>query len=313
MKMSPRNSRNAAESAPDALRTAAIAAALAALSLTALGGCGEEAGRSELVKLLPDPAAVAGIEAMGEVLEYENDTLYDFLNGGAELYFDYGIVSVASAEYLAGGEAAIEASVYDMKDRAGAFGIYSNIRYAGAEFVTVGNEGMLTASSLDFYKGRYYCRLVTFDMEPGSRVAMLALGMALAANITESGSLPGIIGLLPEDGRIAKSEKYFMKPIALNNVHYVGGENVLRLGEGTEGAAAQYEKDGESFTLFVIRYASQADAAQAAESYMEFLDDDRTVRAEATGRYVVGVWDAGGAALEDKTLKEIKENLERGP
>jgi len=261
-----------------------------------LAGCGEKGGRSELAALLPDPGSVAGAGDMGEVLEYEETTLYDFLNGGAELYFDYGIARIASAEYSTAAGKAVEVSVYDMQSPAGAFGIYSSARYAGAEFVCVGNEGMLSASSLDFWKGKYYCRLVTFDSEPETREVMLELGRVLAGNIKGAGLPPAVIGLLPEAGRVARSEKYFTGALALNNIRYISGENVFKLGDRTRGAAAQYESGGTIFTLIVIEYGTEGEARAGMDSFREHAGDGGGALVEQSGRFIAVVCDLEGEA-----------------
>jgi hypothetical protein len=244
---------------------------------------------------------------MGEIAEYEGETLYDFLNGGAEIYFDYGILSIASAEYRTADDKGIEVSVYDMGSAAGAFGIYSNVRYAGADFVTIGNEGMLTVSSLDFWKGRFYCRLLTFDMEPGTQAVMLELGRALAGNIAQPGSVPGIVDLLPKEGRVPRSEKLFRGQIGLNNIRYVSSDNVFNLGGDTQGIAASYEVDGTQYALFVIEYRSEDEAAAAFESGMSQIADDAGVALELAGRYLIAVWD-----LEEDRAREVSDRVRAG-
>ncbi|MGD9140042.1 MAG: hypothetical protein PVJ42_00740, partial [bacterium] len=236
-----------------------------ALVCLAVMGCSEKADRSGLAAHLPDPDAVPGVAGMGEIAEYEGETLYDFLNGGAEIYFEYGISSIASAEYRTASDRGIEVSIYDMGSDAAAFGIYSNVRYAGADFVDVGNEGMLTMSSLDFWKGRYYCRLLTFDMEAETQAVMIDLGNALAANIKEAGSVPAIVGLLPEEGLVARSEKVFRGPIGLNNIRYMSSENVFNLSGNTQGVAAGYEIDEMAYAVFVIEYVTEEEASAAYE------------------------------------------------
>lgn len=286
--------------------------ALVTFVCLAVTGCSEKAGKSGLAGHLPDPDAVPGVVGMGEVSKYEGETLYDFLNGGAEIYFEYGISSIASAEYRTASDRGIEVSIYDMGSDAAAFGIYSNVRYAGADFVDVGNEGMLTLSSLDFYKGRYYCRLITFDTETETQAAMIDLGKALAANIIDAGSVPAIVGLLPEEGLVARSEKLFRGPIGLNNIRYISSENVFNLGEGTQGVAAGYEIDGTAYTVFVIEYVSEEEASAACESYEMHLADEAAIAAGTSGPYIVGVWDLAGEAAEG-ALKQLKVGLAEQP
>ena len=293
------------------LRIDVAAALLAAMAwLAATWGCGERAKPEGVAGLFPDPAGVAGVDGIGEIEMYRDHTLYDFLNGGAELYFDYGIVSVASAEYVSSGDKSIELSIYDMGDSAGAFGIYSNMRYARADFVDIGNEGILTGSSLDFWKGRYYCRLLTFGTAPGTGNVLLALGEAVSGNIAARGSLPDIIGLLPARNRVLRSEKYFTGPVALNNIHYVGAGNVLALGENTRGAAALYQVGGGASTAFLIEYATVDDAEAALSAYRAGQDARRAPLAERRGRYIAGVWDVESPGAATELLEDLLDSLD---
>jgi hypothetical protein len=286
----------------------ALKIAVAAILCLSGMGCAEKVAESELAQLLPGPDSVRGASAMGEIAEYEGETLYDFLNGGAEIYFDYGILSIASAEYRTSDGKSVEVSIYDMGSAAGAFGIYSNVRYSGAEFVAVGNEGMLTLSSLDFWKGKFYCRLLTFDMEPQTQAVMLDLGKALAGGITDPGAVPDIVNVLPEENRVERSEKLFRGQIGLNNIRYVSSDNVFNLGGGTQGVAANYDADGTQFTLLVIEYASEDEATSALESSRALAAGEGVV-IERSGNRIVVVWDMDedrASAVIEKVRAELR-------
>jgi hypothetical protein len=247
-----------------------------------------------------------------EVTEYQGDGLYEFLNGGAELYFAYDIVSAASAEYKVGQDAIIEVAIYDMGTSANAFGIYSIGRYTSAEYVDIGSEGIKTSSTLDFWKGRYYCKLVSFDDTMESQTAMVALGTTLANNIA-AGTSPELLALLPEAAKMPKSEKYFRRQLALNNIHYVDNDNILQLGEQTEGVVAKYQFGEIKVDGFVIKYPSSESADAAYESYLTYLNQkgksEKMAQENAAkvvlqngkvtfithrGNYLIGVWNAQG-------------------
>lgn len=246
-----------------------------------------------------------------KVTEYKGKGLYDFLNGGAELYFAYDIVAAASAEYKVGQDSIIEVAIYDMGTSGDAFGIYSIGRYANAEYVGVGNEGIKTSSTLDFWKGRYYCKLVSFNETTESQEAIVALGTTLANNIKESGGLPELLPLLPEASKVPQSEKYFRKQLALNNIHYVDSENVLQLSEKTEGVVGKYQFGKTKVDGFVIKYPSSEDTNSAYDSYLTYLSKKGKVEkmeAENSAKivlqngkvtfiahrdnYLIGVWNA---------------------
>jgi hypothetical protein len=290
-------------------RVGLLAVCMASIVIALLSGCGGREAASEYAGLFPDAAAVDYVRSRSEITDYREAGLYEFLNGGAELYFDYGIVAAASAEYKTGPELGIEMSIYDMGTPEGAFGIYSTFRYAGADFVAIGGEGMKTEASLDFWKGRYYCKLLSFDTDPRAQTAIMDLGTALADKIAGGSDLPAIVKLLPSEGKVEGTEKYLRGQLGLNNIHYVDSENVLGLGDATEGAVAEYEFGPERVRGFMIRYPSEADARQAFDTYVEHLATGGAARTEpeaarvelGTGKwvfaahdsnYIIGVWDA---------------------
>jgi hypothetical protein len=274
-----------------------------------LAGCGEREGAAPYAGLFPQPAAMEHVIGAGDVALYADETLYDFLNGGAELYFDYAIVAAASREYILPEDSGVEASIYDMGSPHNAFGIYSIFRYPGADLVSIGNEAIRTPATLDFWKGKYYCKLFAFGTSGAAAAAMDEIARHLADRIAAGGSEPELLGRLPQTLRIAGSEKYFRGHLGLNNIRYVDSENLFGLGDGTEGVTAGYrEADGE-YTGYIIAYPDRETARGAFERYTAFLSGKaressqngvRTFVLEGgeveyiarEGRYIAGVWDA---------------------
>ena len=158
---------------------------------------------------------------------------------------------------------------------------------------------------------------------------MVALGNALANNIKEAGTLPKLLALLPDASKIPRSEKYFRKQLALNNIHYVDNQNVLQLSEQTEGVVATYQFGETKVDGFVIKYPSSEDADAAYDSYLTYLSQKGKVEKLETensakvvlqngkltfiacrDNYLIGVWDAQdekGYGFVEKTLAEIAD------
>jgi hypothetical protein len=298
-------------------RKPGFVAAVVALSILTggLGGCGEKGSSGPYAGLFPDPAEIESVTGAGAVTEYRDRTLYDFLDGGAELYFDYDIVAVASREYLLPEESGIEISIYDMGNAGNAFGIYSIFRYSGAGRAEIGNEAVITPATLDFWKGKYYCKILAFGSPDEAESPMAEIGRAVADRITEAGSEPELLALLPVETRISGSEKYFRRHLALNNIRYIDSENVLNLGDGTEGVTAGYGTGESRYTGYIVSYPDSAEAAAAFERYSGFLrgkgkevsrngvnmfilasGDEEAVALH--GRHVAGVWDAEADGMD---------------
>jgi len=291
----------------------------------AIIGCGDKEKKGEgaqpttdnVTALYPRDGDIKGIKLNTAVITYKENALYNFLNGGAELYIDYDIAAAANAEYKAG-KAIIGVTVYDMGTSEGAFGKYSLERYPEAEFADIGNDAHKTSSTLDFWKGKYYCRLISFAPSPEAEETMMELGKTIASRIKTAASLPELLSLLPETSKVAKSEKYFRQHLALNNIHYVDRKNVLNLNEKTEGAVAQYQFGQSTINGFLIKYPSAQDADSAYASYTIYLggkgevdkqgnlttvkfQNGKLTQVAIKGNYIIGVWEAQDA----KTVSEF--------
>ena len=74
------------------------------------------------------------------VMFYDKDTLFDHIDGEAELYFPYGFDVLATATYIntKNPDLWIVADIYRMGSLLDAFGIYSNFRRSGTTEVAIG-------------------------------------------------------------------------------------------------------------------------------------------------------------------------------
>ncbi len=204
------------------------------------------------------------------VQTYDERSIFDYIDGAAELYFAYDFRAVAAAEYQ-NGETSIIVDVYDMTTPEGAFGIYSLNRYSNANYVDIGNEGIMSGTNLDFWKGRYFCKVYSFDMAEKYQEIVLNFGDRLASEILEAGEEPAVLGLLPQNGLISKSAKFFSRKLGLDNIRYVSEENVLNLGEEAKGVVAEYQLGDSEFETFAIIYPSLDEAFSAFEKYSNHL------------------------------------------
>jgi hypothetical protein len=255
---------------------------------------------------------------------YDKETLFDYIDGAAELYFVYDFRAVAAAEYQ-NDETSIIIDVYDMTMPEGAFGIYSINRYPEANYVDVGNEGTLAATALDFWKGRYFCKVYSFDMSEKYQNDVVNFGNRLASKIQEAGEEPLVLGGLPQDGLISKTAKFFTRKLGLDNIRYVSEENILNLSAKTKGVVAEYRTDdAANFQLFMIEYPSLEEADSAFEAYSGYLNekgepvstgeaidgksemvkvDDKFTSVRIKGRIISGFWDVKTREAAESVLQ----------
>lgn len=257
---------------------------------------------------------------------YDKDTIFEYIDGAAELYLAYNFSRVTSAEYK-NAQTSILIDVYDMVLPENAFGIYSLIRYQEANYVKIGNEGILTDANLDFWQGKYYCKIYSLNQSEEYQKAVVAFGNKLSSRIIESGQEPNIIKKLPIDGLIAKSEKYFTRKLGLDNVHFISEENVLELDGQTKGAMAEYSLENKKFKSFIVEYPSSEKALSAFGVYSKYLRekgeivdtdlekqntifkiDNKFTYIKLDGNFITGFWDIEYDELVKIVLNYIKIN-----
>lgn len=225
----------------------------------------------------------------GTVKRYVGGDLFKYIDGAAELYHSYDFVEVATAEYInpkLAADSLIVIDIYDMGTPENAFGIYSQVRYPFANFIRVGNEAIFAEEMIDMWKGRFYIKIQSFELADQIKDAMMRFARLIDKKIREPGDLPLIVKSLPEAGKVKGSEQYFRRQLALNNIKFVSDENVLKLGDDTEGVVAKYRVGEEvEVRAFAIAYPTPEKAREAFDSYSSFLEKGgyKRVKVEAIG------------------------------
>ena len=74
--------------------------------------------------LLPQADAASGSVPAGQARVFTGSGLYGHIDGGAEIFFEFGFEEATVQRYLYGGETAVEVELYRMTDPTAALGIY---------------------------------------------------------------------------------------------------------------------------------------------------------------------------------------------
>jgi len=188
----------------------------------------------------------------------DSTNIFDYMNGGGELYLGYGFNHMEVFEYTAENQPAITVEIYRMKSSDDAFGLLS-LDWSGESIFfnqTAAKEvdGNIAPSSRALYgKGllrmwsdNNYCRIMASWETSEAREAIINLGKAIDANSTIPDQ-PGLLQALPQtvdsdwilqNNRIS----YFRSYLTLNSLFYLSHKNILNLDHSTGAVSAQYEK-----------------------------------------------------------------------
>jgi hypothetical protein len=211
---------------------------------------------------LPADGAAAGWVRDGGPQEFEGEDLYTYIDGGAEIYQEYGFRRAAVQDYrdAAGREVSLE--IFEMADPAAAFGMFTFKRSGKGAPLALGGGAELEAYYLNFWRGRFLVTLTGFDESPGTLEGLKALAGAAEKGLGAGGDVPGIVGLLDPEGLVAGSVKYLRGLLGLANVYPFGTARGLNFKEAVRGVY-----DGGE-TLIVLEYGS-VEARTAAGRELE--------------------------------------------
>ncbi|MCJ7457894.1 MAG: hypothetical protein MUP17_02755 [candidate division Zixibacteria bacterium] len=243
------------------------------------------------------PQKVKDFEKSGEAKSFDRKNLYDYLDGGAELYLAYDFQKLLVQEYNAG-EKSITAEIYTMGTTEDAFGLYS-LDQEG-ENVQIGDRASYGSGLLKFWKFMYFVRITDMSGNDQSKEAILELGKKVLQNIYLETKLPELLSRLPREGLVPNSEKFFHKQIILNNLYFLSTENLLNLSEKTSAVMGDYLLGKMNLKLLLVIYPDTSSAKSTFENFCtKYLkvkpSGNRIIQKVEEGKFV-------GAELEKNYL-----------
>jgi hypothetical protein len=220
-------------------------------------------GSSGLQGFLPSSVKAQGIKIKkdGEARIYDGKKLFDYMDGGAELYYEYGFEQACVQRYKAKeGEVTVE--IYQMDTPAHAYGVYTFDTQG--EHPPIGQDATYARGLLSFWKGRYCVRVLSENEQ--FKDTLLAVGQAITKKIPQEGERPAILAFLPPQWVVGDSLLYFRGQISLNNSYFLSNQDVLLLGKGAEGITFQYKPEAQPLRVIMVRYAGRSQAMEAFKS-----------------------------------------------
>ncbi len=208
-----------------------------------------------LAGFLPASGEVAGLTQSETPQGYRGDDLYQMIDGGADIYHEYGFRQVLSAEYLDGRGKIIKLEIYEMEGPAAAYGIYSFKIGEGGKALPIGQEGLIEDYYLNFWKGNLQVTLVGQDADEETVQGVVALARAVAARIPQTGARPELADLLLQEPLAFSQARYLRGPIGLMNNYLFDRENIFRVRDGLIGVI-------EGYRVMVFRYAGDSESAE---------------------------------------------------
>lgn len=250
----------------------------------------------------------------GPIKNYTPENLYEYINGGAELYISYGMKSVKSQRIVHKTMGEIRIEIFDMVHAKNAFGVFTHTRTKDEKSIGQGSQ-YFTGAQI-FWKGKYFVSVIADDDNNEIQDAILQISDSIEEQIQESGSIPKFVELLPKPKLVKDGYIFFHHYIWLNAYYFLSNENILNITNDCEAVIGKYGKEKEKHFLLVIKYPNNTLAQEAFDAFnTHFLDGKgKTTRIEdgtwfsgsCHDNYLIGVYNVP-AKKEAETLLDLTE------
>ena len=204
--------------------------------------------QDDLYKYIPGTDETGEWQEDGLPQEYKGEDLYSHINGGAEIYHEYGFKHVIVQDYTKKSGKSIALEIFEMQSSEGAFGIYTFKTSTEGKELALGDKAQLADYYLNFWKGDFVVTLTGFEEDEETVKGLQKIARAVDKKIKSRGREPAIVFLLPEKDLIEQSIKYFKGNLGLYNIYPFFTQDVFRLKEGIKG---DYKA---RYSVFIISY-----------------------------------------------------------
>ena len=179
--------------------------------------------QDDIKSLLPDPFNLPGMQANSEPRVFEGDYLFDLINGGADVYFEYGFNQVVTQSYSGmDGKSSIKVEIYQMTDTDAAYGILS-LSTSGKHLTDHKGAFSVNGSAYKMIsKGQYFIMITYVNISDDLKEDMIArISTDIESKIKELANYPSVVTSMSEPCPNVLRSLYFKGDIALRNATYI--------------------------------------------------------------------------------------------
>lgn len=206
-----------------------------------------------LASFLPQPGDVKGWSRNENFEEYKGEDLFFYIDGGAEIYHEYGFERVIVQDYRSKNGKSASLEIYEMRDPASAYGMYSFKSTGEGKVLELGYGGKLQDYYLNFWKGKYLITITGFGEDIETITGLQMLAKATDSRLSNPGpsEKPALVRLLPEDGLKLQDVKYFQGNLGLFNSYPFTTKGIFKVEEAIKGTYT------EGYDIYIIKYADE--------------------------------------------------------
>lgn len=211
--------------------------------------------QQNLLAHIPEETELGEWKKDGSPQEYRGEDLFLYIDGGAEIYHEYGFRQVIVQDYLSKNGKSISLEIFEMVNSESAYGMYTFKTSAQGDVFAIGDEALLEGYYMNFWKGNYLVTLTGFDEDEETVKGLQRIARAVDAKIKIRGKKPRLVSIVPKNDLLTLSIKYFKGNLGLYNIYSFFTQDVFAFNQGIK---ADYSA---GYSVYLIGYES-IDACQ---------------------------------------------------
>jgi len=249
---------------------------------------------------------------------FTGNALYGHIDGGAELFFEFGFVKVDVRIVKPNdSEDEMTIEIYQMADPDAALGLFLIKSANLSPDQRLPRPNLLNNYQVSYIKGDYYILISSFAGTEPLKEKMLQFGESIAAKLQDKARSG--FDTLPAAGRVPGSERLLRGPLALQTIYPLGENPMLwhgiKKGEHLNAFAADYKTPAsEIYSLILCGYPDEKASSGAMEavrtghdSYLENIinEENRLILKDWNSLFTIVIRDKSRIKIFTR-LKEPK-------
>jgi hypothetical protein len=210
---------------------------------------------------------------------FTSSDLYGYIDGGAEVYLEFGFEQLTVQAYQPSSSPAgkgsasdeFKAEIYRMADPVAATGIYLMNCGKETQDMSFAERHTLNQFQLLFKRDRYYVVINNAEGNQKFRGGMLEFGRYIASRLPAETPVRGS-EILPAKGLDKTSIRLIRGPYALQSIYTLGNGDILQLNRSLTAVSGQYQDESGKYSLILVDYPTEAAAQKAFSNVQNQLD-----------------------------------------
>lgn len=270
-------------------------------------------------KNLPDN--INGWSVIEADRHFDNETLYDYIDGSAEMFLSFGFSKVFNRIYSRSNQPDIILDIFYMNSSYDAYGVFTHsVGKIEREF---GQQSQRTEGAIIFWKNKYYVSILCHPETPESKETISKLAGLIDKSINENGPLPEIINYIPEENLVEESVRYFHHYNWINSHTFISNDNILNIDNNTHGILAQYKEKNENAIFLLIMYPNNTLAESALKKFTEnykpeIIPEQTSMHTnrlwfgiKRIKNFITGVFDSSSGEFADSILNSAESIINK--